>query len=186
MKKTLLGVFVGALVYFVWGMVSWMVLPWHSHTMKDLPEEQLISDTLKTVVSEPGYYAFPSDKNPDGKKDMALWSEKYRKGPVGAIVFSPAGKEPMGAVNFIVGIVGDFIIAIVGMMLLLLTRDRVTSVFPRALLVMSVGLVVAVAVHLPYWNWMNFPLDFTLVSMADSLVSFLLMGFAQSAFLPRS
>ena len=33
----LAGALVGAVVYFVWGFVSWMVLPWHNDTVRALP-----------------------------------------------------------------------------------------------------------------------------------------------------
>jgi hypothetical protein len=80
-----------------------MVLPWHAKTVKHLPEEQLITDTLKTVITEPGFYVFPHGTNQEGKVDQKLWAEKYRRGPVGNLIFSPNGTEPMGFTHFLFG-----------------------------------------------------------------------------------
>ena len=52
MKKAILGTLLGAIVYFVWGAASWMLIPWHAATTKAVPQEQLVSDTLKTVIKE--------------------------------------------------------------------------------------------------------------------------------------
>lgn len=184
MKKTIFGVVAGTVVFFVWGMTSWMFLPWHTNTIKTLPEEQLITDTLKTVISEPGYYAFPSMTHNGEAMDRKAFAEKSAAGPVGAIIFKPEGNA-MNARMVLVGLVSNFGIALVGMLLLLLTRDRVRTFFHRALLVASLGVVVGLATHISYWNWMGFPSDFTAVSFLDSIVTFFLMGLAQAPFVPR-
>ena len=185
MKKTITGILVGAFVYYVWCMISWMVLPWHNTTMKKLPEEQLIMDTLKTVITEPGFYSFPSGHGDDGKYDMKIWSEKFKKGPTGVVVFAPGGHEAMPPRVYIVGILSSLLLSSLGMMFLCLSRDRVKSIIPRALLIACGGILSGLAVHVPYWNWFQFPLDFSRVAMADTVISFFLMGFALSKFVPE-
>jgi len=186
MKKPVIGILLGTAVLFVWGAASWMLLPWHSNTIKKFPEEQLVMDTLKTVVTEPGFYFFPSHEGPDGRMDDGAWAMKYKHGPIGVMAFSPAGRTPLGSANFLSEIGSDFIVALVTMMLLCLSRDRVQSTVPRALLVMSIGLVVGMAAHVTYWNWFVFPAGFTVVNIADGLVGFLLLGFSQAKFVPES
>lgn len=185
MRRPLTGILLGAFVWFIWGAVSWTVLPWHAKTVKHLPEEQLITDTLKTVITEPGFYVFPHGTNPDGTVDQKSWAEKYRRGPVGNLIFSPVGSEPMGFSHFLFGFMGAMFVACATMFILYMSRGRINAVLPRAFVVMIVGVIVAFSAHFPYWNWFNFPLDFTLVSMADSLISFLLLGLTQAAFVPK-
>ena len=91
----------------------------------------------------------------------------------------------MSAVNFVVEIIGCLLIATVSMLLLLLSRDRVRSIVPRAFLVASLALVVGTTAHLTYWNWFHFPLDFTLVNICDNVLGFLILGFAQAKFVPQ-
>lgn len=185
MKKPIIGVFIGAVVYFVWGMVSWLVFPWHDAVIKKLPEEQLIMDTLKTVVTEPGFYFFPCDKGPDGRRDEKAFREKFMKGPNGVVVFSPGGREPMPPRVFLTEILANLVLASITMMLLCLTRDRVKGLVPRAFLIASGGLMVGMAVHVPYWNWFQFPVDFTRVAILDVVIGFLVLGVAQAKFVPQ-
>ncbi len=185
MRKPLMGALLGALVYFVWGNISWLMLPWHASTIKHLPEEQLISDTLKTVIAEPGFYSFPSATTTEGHQDMKAWAEKYRKGPIGSLIFSPNGKEPIGFLNIIFGFIGALVIASITMAILGFSRDRVTGFVPRTLLVLLLGLLAGFSIHYPYWIWFHFPMDFTLVSMEDTAVSFLLVGMVQAVFVPK-
>jgi len=186
MGKPLVGVLVGAVAYFVWGMLSWTVIPWHNRVVKTLPEEQLITDTLKTVIAEPGFFLFPS-MNQNGKMmDHTAFAERYMKGPTGVIAFSTGGKDWMGPRKYIVAWLAAFAIAAISMLLLCLIRDRVTGTLPRILLVTSIGAVVFLAPHLSYWNWLSFPSDYTTVAAADSLAAFFVLGWAQVFFVPKS
>jgi hypothetical protein len=186
MGRKAAGVIVGAAVYFIWGMVSWMVLPWHDKTIKPLPEEQLITDTLKIVVTEPGMYFFPSDRKADGAKiEEAAWSEKYKQGPVGVMAYSREGMEPMSPGKFVRAFIMNLVLAFLALTILSLCRDRVQGFIPRGLLVGLLGLLAGLATHGSYWNWFNFPLDFTVVGLLDETIGFTLMGLALAKFTPR-
>lgn len=186
MRKAILGVVLGAAVHFAWGAVSWMVLPWHDTTIKKLPEEQLLTDTMRVVVKEPGLYFFPCDRTESGRMDPRVWEEKFRKGPTGLIAYSPGGKAPMGTSTFLFGFLGDLLAAALCMVILLSARDRVHAALPRVLLVMGVGFVAWASVHLPYWNWLGFPADYTVVALADMMIASGLMGAVLAVFVPRS
>lgn len=190
MKKPLIGVILGAVVLFLWGMISWMVLPWHDWTIKPLPEEQLISDTLKTVVEEPGFYFFPSDKvrSRDGnveRLDQEIWTEKYKKGPIGALIFSPQGRDPMGPVNFLTEIFNQLVIAALVMLVMSLSRDRIRGVGGRILLSAVMGTVAGLAILVPYWNWFHFPCGFTSINFIDTIAGFSLLGLVMAKFVPE-
>jgi hypothetical protein len=91
MKKTLVGIFLGAIVYFAAGALSWMVMPWMEHGMKKLPEELLIRDTLNVVVKEPGAYFFPSHKTDAGIMDEKSFAAHFRNGPAGLLFMCRPG-----------------------------------------------------------------------------------------------
>jgi hypothetical protein len=184
-KKPIAGVIVGAIVFFAWGALSWTVIPWHNHVVKTLPEEQLITDTLKTVISEPGFFVFPSMATIGASLDRAAFAERYEKGPTGVLAFSPGGKTWMGPQNYLIALLGAFAISAITMLILCASRARVTAIFPRVLLVTSIGAVVFFAPHLSYWNWFSFPSDFTAIAAADSLAAFFLLGVAQVGFVPK-
>jgi hypothetical protein len=182
MKKQAVGVLLGGLTLFLWGMVSWMVIPWHDSTMKYLPQEQLITDTLKTVVHDRGVYFFPSDKTAEGHRNQTEWSERYRRGPVGFLVFSPQGMEPMGASTFLFAIITDLIISFLVLYFLSLCRERVATVKTRVKVTSLLGALVGVVAHVSYWNWFHFPVDYTMIAVVDTIVSFALLGLVISKF----
>ena len=64
------------------------------------------------------------------------------KGPTGVLAFSLGGKEWMGAFHFVAAMLAALGIATISMTLLCLTRERIKTALPRALLIMSLGAVV--------------------------------------------
>ena len=50
---------VGAGIYFVWGMMAWMGVPFHAPTIHALPAEQTIVDALTGQDLESGVYVAP-------------------------------------------------------------------------------------------------------------------------------
>lgn len=185
MKRFVLGGVVGAFAYFLWGAVSWMVLPWHNTTLKSLPEEQLIVDTLRVVVESPGVYFFPSDRKDGQPVDRDEWAQKYRKGPVGLMVYAPQGKEPMPPSIFAKALAGDLLVSFLVLAVLWLSRDRVQGIAKRTVLAAGLGLLSWAAVHFPYWNWFSFPTTYTAVQLADVLLGFAILGAAVAKFTPH-
>lgn len=186
MKRPAIGVLLGALTLFIYSAVSWMVLPWNAANIKGLPQEQLISDTIKTVVDAPGVYMFPSGKTPDGKMgDQKEWEAKYQKGPIGFLVFSPTGCVPMGPSNFIYGFLSDVLIAGFALYLLSLGRERLNTVAKRTKVVVGLGIFTWLVAHVPYWIWFHFPLTYTLTILLDTSIAFLLLGLVLSKFVPE-
>ncbi len=187
MKKTLIGVILGTVVYFIWGALAWTVLPYHDKTMKPLPEEQLISDTLKTVVAEPGLYFFPNHKSAHGgTADRAAWEERFKKGPVGMLIYSPEGKSPMDGTMFVWSVVGDLIVAGFVFLILISCRSIVQGFFLRVVFCAGLGVMVWTASFVPLWNWFNYPAAHILGYLIDFIVGFALIGAVQAKFIPEA
>jgi hypothetical protein len=184
MKKAVCGVLLGALVFFVWGMVSWTLLPWHKATMKPLPEEQLIRDTLHVVVKQPGFYFFPSHQPKGQPMDSKLWLQKFQGGPVGVMAYKPAGGTPMDWTSFVISFLVALVAAGFSMMILILARAGLPSTSGRVLVVLGLGVFIWLVSDVPYWNWFFFPLDYTLVLLLDNILAFGLMGLVLAKFVP--
>jgi len=43
------------------------------------------------------------------------------------------------------------------------------------------GIFVSIVAHLTYWNWMGFPLDYTIAMMVDVIVGWILAGLGIAA-----
>lgn len=184
MKKAVVGTVLGAVVFYVWGALSWMVIPWHDAAIRPLPQEQLVSDTLKTVVKDPGLYMFPHAVDAQGNRDQAAWAARYQAGPIGWLIFSPEGKPPMSPAVFVRGFVNA--LAIAALLMWILWASRLARTVHRIHLAAAVGLIAGLAVHVSHWNWLGFPAAFTIVGVLDLLAGFILMGAAQSKFVPSA
>lgn len=59
MKKNLLLSIVAGLVLFVWGFISWAVLPWHMMVANGFADEAAVSQVLKENAPQEGVYYLP-------------------------------------------------------------------------------------------------------------------------------
>ncbi len=185
MKKAVSGIVIGAVAYFIWGALSWTVIPWHNAVVKPLPQELLITDTMKTVIKEPGFFVFPGpDAGPAGPEAKEKWLTKLRNGPVGAVAFSPTGHD-MSAALYVKQFVSNVCQAALVMFVLFAARDRYASLGCRALLSASLGLLAGLAVHVQHRLWFSFPIGFTIVNILDLTVGFAILGAVMAKFVPE-
>lgn len=184
MKRMSIGVLLGGVVFFAWGAISWMVLPFHNKTIKPLHEEQLITDTLKVVLKEPGFYSFPFCDPKANKEVKQATFEKVKAGPTGFLVFSPTGKNPMSPRYFVISFLIGLLVSIVSMLILAFSRDRLQGLGARVLVLATVGLMGWAASDLMYWNWFGFPCEFVLANLVDWIGGFALLGLVLHKFVP--
>ena len=64
MGRVILGGLLGGIVVFVWGYVSWMVLPWNQWPFRKFKSEAAVKALVSTGVEEDGVYLLPN-ANPD-------------------------------------------------------------------------------------------------------------------------
>ncbi len=120
-KSLLWGTILGALIVFVWMMVSWMLIPWHCHVMNQFSNEQRVSEAILASTDQSGIYVLP---NMCDAADMEQHSEAMKKGPV---VFASVQREGFNVASatpyilaFIIQLIGAFLVTY----LLLLTKAR--------------------------------------------------------------
>ncbi|MCB4757543.1 MAG: hypothetical protein LHV69_11035 [Elusimicrobia bacterium] len=186
MKRIVLPLLLGALGYFLWETASWTILPWHNQVLKRLPEETLIRDTLKVVVEKPGIYVFPGWTNAEGKPEpRSELDGKMATGPVGFLAFQPVGKT-LSMSRFMIGFAVAVMVSGICLLVLMLSRGFVVAVIPRVLYVVLLGILGWVYAHVPYWNWMSFSSDYTLLALMDTLIGFAIVGSILAKFVPRN
>lgn len=158
---------VGGIILFMWGNISWMVLPWHGSTFQGLKNEKVVISTLSEGPS--GVYLIPDLK----KKGEDCC--KY-KGPSALIVWNKEGFD-MGK-KMLFALLGNIFCALLAAYLL--SISTIKEFKKQMLFFIGLGLFAGLAVTLPNMIWWSFPLDHTMVGMTDLLIGSALSGAAIS------
>jgi hypothetical protein len=180
MKSLALGAVLGGVVAFIWSAASWMVMPWHNSTMNSFTNEDAVAQVLLENAPTSGMYWLPGlppnyDTMPAEQKKAAdaAMQEKMKTSPFLYGVVLRRWQENM-ARSMTYGLLFDILAALLISMLVLKTSGM--SYAGRVMFIVTVALAVGVIAVLPNWVWWHFPTRWTLVTMADLVVGWLLAG----------
>ena len=120
MKKYLWPAVLGGVVIFVWGMISWMVLPWHEMTIKSFADEDAVAEAISANTSERGIYYYPGHPDMEGmsaeEREAAEEAHmaKWQKGPNIFVAYNPYGGSMTGPMirGFIINVIGVLIVLV--------------------------------------------------------------------------
>ena len=153
---------VGALVYYVWGMLAWMAVPLHTPTIQALPAEQAIVDALQAQGLQSGVYVAPFvTDSADMSDPESKFMQRHSAGPIFSIYYRKEGAEPMNTGILGVGFLIDLLGAMLAACLLSSIGPCGRNYWCRVGFVAGLGIFVALMGHLSYWNWMYFPMGYT-------------------------
>ena len=183
MKRIAIAGTAGAVVLFVWSLLSTMVIPWHR--IGKLPSETAIAQSFRVAQVERGVYWIPG-KDPSidtgaltGHEADALesaWKSAYKKGPIALVVYQPKGGSPMGIMRYVGGFVLDFFVAVTAAILLTMAAPSLPGLPGRVGFVMLLGVFTVFGSTLMDWTWMNYPMKFTLGIAGETMVGAVLLG----------
>lgn len=181
MLRIVIGTILGAIVFFIWGFLAWVVLGIHSGTINYIDDEPRVAQVLRESIDQPGVYWFP--KFPEGHEQatgeqreamMKQWQDKHREGPIGFLSFHPEGFEAMTPTTHARGFGLNLAAALLAS--LLLGAASLRFYLLRVLFVASIGLIIGIAAHMTYWNYMHFPLDYSLMMLLDNIIGWTAAG----------
>jgi hypothetical protein len=90
-----LPILVSAVIVFVASSIIHMALPIHKSDYRKLPDEDKVTDTLRSVGVTPGrVYVFPYCTMKEMKSPEV--QEKFKRGPIGFITIRPSAAPAMG------------------------------------------------------------------------------------------
>ena len=181
MGRVFIATIIGAVLLFAWGMISWMMLPWHNETLHELKNESEVMALLATQAPDPGMYVFPSP--PEDWTD-AEFNERHEKGPVGILNIN-AGGPVMPPTMWVGGWAINLLVALVASWLLYLACPSLPHYFQRVAFVTILGIFVAIQADANLWNWMHYPTDYSVVMAADRIVGMFLVGIFAAAIVRR-
>ncbi len=183
-KSILLAGVLAAVVYFIWGMLCWMVLPLHGPTVAGLPQESEFTALLKEQDLKTGVYIAPwSDDPEDMQNAESAYMQAHRSGPLYAIFYQQEGAIPMGSDVLLGGFVIDLLACLLAASLLSCATGGCCQSYPRRVgFVAGLGVFVALIGHASYWNWMHFSTAYTLAFMVDNILGWTFAGLVIAAF----
>lgn len=185
-KKIVLAGVLGGLVMFIWGAVSHMLLPLGEIGIKEIPNEGPVLAAMQQAIHEPGFYFFPGMGVPHNTADEAAtkaWEEKYRRGPIGVLVYRPQGTEMMTPGQLLNELGSNILAMLIAAYLLAQAAGNMASFGARVVFVGLLGLLASFAILCSYWNWYAFPTDFILAGMLDEVLGFSLAGVVLAAMI---
>lgn len=188
MTRILVAAALGAIVYYVWGMMAWMALPLHTPTVSGLPDEASITSLLKEQDLPTGVYTAPMwETEADMGDPTSAFSKNHLAGPIYSIYYQRDGMVPMGPKVLLMGLLIDFVAALLVAMLLSCAASGCCKSYGyRVGFVIGMGIFTALIGHVSYWNWMYFPLDYTIAFVIDNVVGWTLAGLVIAAIVKPS
>jgi hypothetical protein len=184
-KRIVLGGLVGAVLVFVVSAFFHLATNLGETGIRTLPNEAALLPALRAAIPGAGFYFFPGMEG--GMKNLTPAQQqeylaKYKQGPTGILIYSPGGTDlSYGKLllnQFLFGLVAAFLAA----WILGVTANS-TTFLSRTVIVTLMGLFAGIYVELPYWNWYNFPLNYSIAYIFTVVVSWLVAGIGMAAII---
>ncbi|QEG38275.1 hypothetical protein [Roseimaritima ulvae] len=187
MKRIVLAGLAGAVVYFVWQMLTWMLLPIHGPTVGPLPDEAPVRDLLVEQKVETGVYIVPYGSEEAMMDPESEYMKRHTDGPIFSIYYQQHGAQPMAMSVLAIGFLTDFLAASIVATLLCCAVGGCCckSYLQRVGFVTAFGFFLALTGHVSYFNWMHFPADYTAMFVLDVIVGWLLAGLVIAAIIKQ-
>ncbi len=185
MTRIVLAALSGAVIYYVWQMMAWMVLPIHGPTVSGLPNEDPVRDLLVEQNVETGVYIVPYGTEEAMADPESEFMKRHAAGPIFSVYFHKDGLAPMAPSVMVGGFLLDFLGAAIAAAMLSCAVGGCCcrSYVQRVGFVAALGVFLALMGHVAYYNWMHFPADYTAMFALDVIVGWLLAGLAIAAII---
>jgi len=176
MKKNLLAVFLGAVIFFVWSAFIHMnplTAPMGLSMLND--KEDTVMADLKVTVPAPGLYFFPAmDMSKRMTKEQQdAWTAKYKAGPTGLLLIQPSGVDMTMVSQMSIAFVSTLLCAALAAFVLTAT---VGSFLRRVMVVAAIGLFAWLAISIEQWDWYEFPFGFVALDAINQVIGWTLAG----------
>ena len=186
MKAVIKGTIVGGIIAFIWGAVSWMVLPWHMNTMEHFKSDSSIQTTILRNAPKSGVYVIPNPH--EFKKDAEEAGDgKIKASPKERIVMFAAididAKNPMSPMTYIYSFLTQLVVAF--LITWIVKASDIRSYLGRLFAILGMVLMGSLMVYLPMWTWWHFPTMYIGVNIVDLLITWFLAGLTIAAFTKR-
>lgn len=180
---------VGGLILFVWGAVSWTILPWQRGQMKAFSDEgDVRSAIVDNAKGGSGLYVLPNlHKYAGNSEDMAEAKAKMAQGPFVVASVCLEGRTPGMVGPSVMSLILKIVAACLVTWLLFKTQHQAYPLdFHKSVkFVTVVGVVIAILATIPYGIWFAFPAHFVIGSIIEIVFGWFFAGLAISKLAMR-
>ena len=182
MKRLITGGIVGGITLFMWGFVSWVVLTWHSDTVRHDSSVMAVVEDIEDNLQETGVYYFPpmTTMRPD-ETEMEAYTELHKNSPSGMIFYNAEHLDPMSPSRLFVGLLADVGAAIFATLLLMVALPSLPKYWGRVVYVAALGVFAIFAIRLVDGVFFNLPIRWTVNQTLDTAISWMLAGLVLAA-----
>lgn len=187
-KRVLLGALVGGVVVFIVGALLHTVLGLGEVGVRAIPQEDTMLSAMRAAIPASGFYIFPAPNMTPGRSkaqmqaDNAAYAAKFAQGPSGILVYTTGNGV---ALNYGKLLGGEFAIDVVSAFflacILAMGAGGRSSYWKRVFAVTLAGLFAGIFLGLEYWNWYNFPTNYTCAYIAIVVIEWFFAGLAMAA-----
>ena len=179
-KSQWVGGVLAGVVVFIWGFLSWVVLPVHEGSFLKFKDEAAVTAAIKAGAEKSGVYLLPyhggdaAGLTPEQVKARDEAAEKqWQTGPSMLAVVRVHGVMSMTP-NLLIGLITQ----IAGGLLIagLLSCTSGLSYWAKVGFVMIVAVTIGVLSLVPEWNWWGFSLSYVGAMAIDYVVGWFLGG----------
>lgn len=193
MGRVIFGGIIGGIIAFVWMFVSWAILPWHDMTLKKFKNEGFVAWVVKENAPKDGVYVIPHIEADQGNYTPEEVKQAFEKqkaamteGPFVYMQVKKKGMDPTSFHLYLFSFLTYFVGALILSYLLLQVNEE-AGYLKRLFFCILFGLGVGIIGMVPDWNWFAAGGSYTLVMIADLIITWFLAGLVLSAIVkPRA
>ncbi len=180
--RILLAGLIGGVAMFIFGAATHLTLPATMFGVHSLPNDAELTTPIRGAGLEHGFYVFPAtepglEKDPEALKE---WTTRMKAGPIGVVIYDPAGQTPMSPMQLLIEFITNALAATLGAFI----AQRIVKGFGRRFLILTLlGPISWLTISAPHWNWYHFPADFTIASLAEETLAWMVTAIAISIVL---
>ena len=186
MKRPILAILAASIFNFIYGWVSWGMLPWHQP--EPFENEDAIVAAIKENTSKHAMYSYPDwseMQKAEDKDGQQAYLDKWREGPsVYAMVRPGTNTEA----SMTTGMLSGFLISVLActVLFILIQRSGQTTLKGRVSVAFLVGLFVAIVSALYPWNWLEYPGLETVATFCDGIIPWTIAGTIMALITPKA
>lgn len=175
-KALITGTILGAIIVYVWMMISWLVLPWHCTVLNSFTDPEAVGTVIVENTAGDGIYLLP---NLCDAENMSEHKVNMRKGPVVFAAVQKYGADLDSVIPYIV----SFIIQLIGAFLVtyLVLLAKGIGYWKGIWFITILGFTIGILGYMPSWNWWGFSFSYAAIQTIDLVVAWFLASFVISA-----